>query len=548
MAHHAPVSRGTRLIVLAALCAGALLVGIELFITAVALPRIVADLGDWTQLRRASWIVNGYLLSYIATMPLAGRAADRFGLTRLFLAALGVFAIGSLLSGLSQTLDQLIAARLLQGVGAGAILPLATAGASHLYTGPSRARALGIVGACTFLGMALGPFLGATVLQVFQLGPALGAMGMAGSPVTDLLTPSWRWIFLLGAPLALSALAFVWAADLGRLDVRTPGRIDARGAVLCTIALAGGLLTFSALGEPEADGIPVTALAAIVFVGAMILAIRHLTRTPDPFIDPRLFRDRVFSGAVLVSLLTGYALATAIIGTAVYVDRVRYAGPDEQRIVLGSLALAMAVGAFGSGLALRVVRVVPLSLAGLGVAIAGMAVLATLDAHTPLGTLLLGAGLFGLGFGVTVTPRSTAAVEALGRAAFGTASAGVTVARTVGMALGLAVLTGFGTQRIEALSRVLIDQAVRDAVLPPELRGRPLGSALVVGALERWAAGEAAVILAGLFVVAGVVLLLAGIPTLLLNARTGSPGHATIDPDGSDRSDGHDGPEPAFAP
>ena len=171
------MSSSTRLVLLAALCAGALLVGVELMVTAVALPRILNDLANWTQLRSASWIVNAYLLAYIATMPLAGRAADRYGVPHLLMGALALFALGSVLSGISQTLDQLVAARVVQGVGAGAILPLATAGASLLYSGPARARALGLVGGSTFLGMAVGPFLGAAVLGSFELHTALGGNG-----------------------------------------------------------------------------------------------------------------------------------------------------------------------------------------------------------------------------------------------------------------------------------------------------------------------------------------------------------------------------------
>jgi len=117
------MSSRARLLLLAALSGGALLVGVELMITAVALPSILQSLADWTQLRRASWIVNAYLLAYIATMPLAGRAADRFGLPRLFMLALGVFAAGAALSGVAQSLDQLIAARVIEGIG-GVMVPL----------------------------------------------------------------------------------------------------------------------------------------------------------------------------------------------------------------------------------------------------------------------------------------------------------------------------------------------------------------------------------------------------------------------------------------
>jgi MFS family permease len=534
------VSGRARLLLLLALSGGALLVGIELLITAVALPSIVADLADWTQLRRASWVVNAYLLAYIAAMPLAGRAADRFGLPRLFMLALGTFALGSALSGAAQTLDQLIAARVIQGIGGGAVVPLATAGASLLYDGHGRARALGVVGACTFLGMAIGPFAGATVLQVFDFAPAFGGAGSSGSLAATLLTPSWRWIFYLGAPLAVMALLFVWAAAPQWRSQRQSGSLDALGAGLFTATVAAGLLALTTLGEAEAvapaPGAPPQeasvfgpALYGVIAAVCGVAAIARFARARDPFLDVRAFRSRVFSSAVLVSLLTGYGLATAIIGAAVFVDRVRYAGSDEQRLVLGGLALATAVGALVSGFALRVVGLVVLSLLGLALAVGGLLLLAGLVPGSPLSTLLIGVVLFGLGFGLTVTPRSTAAVEALGRRAFGMASAGVTVARMAGMAVGLAVLTGLGSNRIQALSVVLTDQAARDRVLPVALQGRPLQDGLVVDALERWASNEAAAILTGLFLIAAVVMIVAVLPTLAMHSNaTGRSGHATI--------------------
>ena len=203
------MSRDDRLVLLGVLCLASAFVGIELMAVSVALPSLVEDLADWTQLRRASWVVNGYLLAYIAVMPLAGRAADRFGLPRLLIIALGLFGLGSLLSGAAGSLDTLVAARVVQGLGGGAILPLATAGASQLFEGHARARALGAVSASNFLGMALGPFVGATVLEHFDLGPALVGAGLGGRMAFDLLVPAWRWIFYLGAPAALVAMAWI---------------------------------------------------------------------------------------------------------------------------------------------------------------------------------------------------------------------------------------------------------------------------------------------------------------------------------------------------
>lgn len=501
---------------LAALSLGACLVGVELMITAIALPAIVTDLADWTELRRASWIINGYLLAYVAVMPLAGRAADRLALPALFCAALAVFAAGSLLAGAAQDLDWLIAARVLQGAGAGAVVPLATAGASHLFSGQSRARAIGVVGALTFVGMALGPFLGAFVLQRFELTLSLAAVGLSAGPAFELLSPSWRWIFYLGAPLALLAGVYLWAAAADWRAARTGQRLDLLGAGLFTSALAGGLLALTLLGTESLPGaLDSTALAGIALVAGAGALIRFW-RVSHPFIELRLFNNRTFSGAVLLSLLTGYGLATAIIGGAVFVDRVRYAGPAEQQVALGALAGAVALGALGSGLLLRRLGIVPLSLAGLLLSIGGLITLAQATPQTELALLVAGLGFFGLGFGLTVTARSTAAVEALGRGAYGLASAGVTVARMIGMAIGLAALTVLGSNRIEALSLVLVDQQARDAILPIELQGRPLQDFLVVNVLEAWAAEQAASILSGLFLVAAVVTAVAILPTLAM--------------------------------
>src|SRR5262245_32307881 len=133
------MSRRFALALLAIFGIGVFLAGLELMITAVALPSILADLvaangtSAWIELRKASWIINGYLLVYILMMPLAGRLADLWGGRRLFLAALAMFMLGSALAGLAQDLDQLIAARLVQAVGGGALVPVATAAAAYLF-------------------------------------------------------------------------------------------------------------------------------------------------------------------------------------------------------------------------------------------------------------------------------------------------------------------------------------------------------------------------------------------------------------------------------
>jgi MFS transporter, DHA2 family, triacylglyceride efflux pump len=513
------MGRLPRLALLAALGGGVFVSGLELMITATALPSIVVGLADWTRLREASWIINGYLVAYVAMMPLAGRLADRFGVVGPYLIALTVFAVGSALSGAAQSLEGLIAARVLQGLGGGALIPLATSGASHLFEGRARARALGLVGGLTFLGMATGPFAGAAILGIGDLRPAFEAAGLPAWLVS-VTTPAWRWVFYLDVPAALLALTYVWAAAPAWDAPRTRTALHVPALALFTAGLAGSLLALTWAGDAGAPGGAQGQLAlAVGSVVALALSLTVGAIVRDPLLDPRRYLERVLGGAVAVSALTGYALATALIGGAVFVDRVLYGGPPDQRVALGALAAAMAVGALVSGLILGRLGVVTTSLGGLVVSALGLGALGLTTRFTPLDELAAWLALFGLGFGLTVSPRSMAAVEAAGRASFGVASGAVTLARMLGMAVGLAVLTAFGSGKIEALSRAVQDQAYRDSVLPAALRGRPLADGLVVDALERWAASQGAAILDGLFLVAGVVILVAIVPALAMKAR-----------------------------
>jgi MFS family permease len=521
------MDRRSALVLLAVLGTGVFLAGLELMITAVALPAIVVDLGSWTELRHASWTINAYLLVYVGTMPLAGRLADTWGVRRIFLGALVAFTLGSLLAGMAQTLDQLIAARAVQAMGGGALVPVATAAASHLFEGHERPRALGIIGALTFLGMAAGPFLGAAILDAVRPEAALARAGLLGTPLGDVLAPAWRYVFYVNVPIGIVALAFGWAATAGWDTPRTRGRVDVLGAVLFTGALGAILLGVTLLGEEagtaEAAGVDPAVVSAALLAGGLLAglaAVVHGLRRPDPFLDPRLFRDRVFSSAALVSLLTGYAFATAIVGSAVFVDRVLYGGPDDQRLALGALAAATAVGALASGWLVRHGSLRGVTAVGLAASIVGLAWMSTWDATVTYPAIAAAGGLFGLGFGLTVTPRSTAAVEAVGRARFGAASATVTVARMIGMAIGLAVLTAYGSTAIDRLAAQVFGSpdAYRE-IVPPALADRPLRDPLVVGALETWAAERAAETMVGLFLVAAVVTAAAIPPGLALGAR-----------------------------
>ncbi|HEX7496809.1 MAG TPA: MFS transporter, partial [Candidatus Limnocylindrales bacterium] len=520
--------RGDSYLMLGVLGVGVFLAGLELMVTAVALPQILTTLADWTDLRKASWIINGYLLFYVITMPLAGRLTDLWGARRLFLLALAVFTLGSLLAGLAQSLDQLIAARLVQALGGGAIIPVATAAASHMFEGAARPRALGVIGALTFLGMAAGPFVGAAVLETIHPETALANMGVSGGPLVTTIAPAWRWVFYINVPIGLCAFAIAWAASAGWDTRHVPARVDLVGALLFTLGLSGILAGTTLIGNgDQVFGVPTDiAVGGLIGTGAVfgLLAIWHGLRARNPFLDPRLFADRVFSSAAIISLLTGYGMATAIVGGAVFVDRVLYGGPEEQRVVLGALAGAMAVGALASGFLARLISLRILTLAGLVVSAGGLGWMSTWNPDAPTNAFALSAAAFGVGFGLTVTPRSTAAVEAAGRAAFGAASATVTVARMIGMAIGMAALTAFGSTTITRISNEVYGSGdAYKQYIPEYLRNRPVSDGLVAQALEQWAAAKAASILVGIFLVAAIVTLIAVVPALTLKARRRDP-------------------------
>jgi MFS family permease len=520
------VSRRDATIALAVLGTSVFLSGLELMVTAVALPAIVRSVSeeifgaaDWRVLRQASWIVNGYLLVYVLVMPLAGRLVDRWGIGRTLLTGLGLFTLGSALAGAAPTLATLIGARLVQAAGGGMLVPVATAAAALLFTGGTRERALGLVGALTFLGMAAGPFVGAAILTGIHPDDALTAAGVpAGSPFWQLLTPAWRWVFYLNVPIGIALMAVAWAIAPSFGRPSRAGRIDLLGAGLVAIALTALLLGLTTLGSPDA---PTAILLAAGLVGAA-LAVAAGLRSSDPFLDPRLFRNLPFAAASSVSALTGYGFATAIVGGAVFVDRVLYGGPAEQRLVLGSLAAATAAGALLAGWLVRLAGPRPVAAAGVvGAAAALGAIAARAAPSSVVGLVAVAMAAFGAGFGLSVTPRSVAAVEAVGREAYGVASSTVTVARMVGMAVGLAVLTAWGSTAIDRLAdRVYATPDAWKDLVPLDLRARSLDDGLVVEALEAWAAAEAAGILGPVFAGGALITLCALPPALALGGRT----------------------------
>jgi EmrB/QacA subfamily drug resistance transporter len=479
---------------------GVFLGGAELMVVAIALPSIVADFGGWADLARVSWIINAYLLAYVVAMPLAGRAADLWGARRLYVAALLLFVIGSAAAGLSplggpeQGLAWLIAARVVQGFGGGALVPLSMALASHLFRGRARATALGVEGAATYVGMAVGPAYGAWVLLNFAL------------PIPRLDVASWQWIFLLNVPIGIIVLLLIYVVAGGIETPRVRGGLDLPGAVLLSLALVAGVGGVTASGANGWTDPLVLGGIAVGFGLAGLFAWREL-RARAPLVELRLFRDRAFTAANLVSLLTGYTLATAVIGGPVFVNRVLFGTDGQAATALSALTLAIAVGALVGGVASGVLGERVVAVVGVVGSAAGLWLAMAWGPTTTLDTLVRDLAIFGVGFGLTVSPRATAAVEAAGAGAYGVASAMLQLTRTVGMSIGLALLTSIGQNRIDEATALISDPERRDLLVQalgrPEFVGvDPRNSLALVAVLEEWSRDQAADVLRLVFAIA----------------------------------------------
>ena len=496
---------------------GVLLGGAELMVVAIALPSIVADFGGWADLARVSWIVNAYLLAYVVAMPLAGRGADLWGARRLYVVALLLFVIGSAGAGISRFagpedgLTWLIAARVIQGFGGGALVPLSMSLASHLFSGRTRAAALGLEGAATYVGMALGPAYGAWVLLNFRL------------PIPGLDMASWQWIFLLNVPIGIITLLLIYVVAGGIETPLVRAGLDLGGALLLSLALVAGIGAITVSGangwtDPLVlGGLTMAAIALGAFVWVEL-------RSRSPIVDLRLFADRAFSAANAVSLLTGYTLATAIIGGPVFVNRVLFGSDAQASIILTALTIAIAAGALVGGLLTGFVGERIVTVAGVLASAAGLWLALGWDVATEVERLVRDLALFGAGFGLTVAPRATAAVEAAGAGAYGVASAMLQITRTIGMSIGLALLTAIGQNRIDELSALIAEPALRDELVTelgrPEFVGvDPTASLALVDLLETWSQGQSAEVLRMVIEIALGVALATIVPAWFVRRR-----------------------------
>jgi EmrB/QacA subfamily drug resistance transporter len=409
-------------VVLAA-CAGQFLVVLDVSVVNVALPSMRADLG--LSATGLQWVLNAYSIAFAGFMLLGGRAADIYGRKLTFLVGLGVFTAASLAGGLAQEGWQLLAARAVQGLGAAILAPATlTLLTSAVPEGAARARAIG-----TWSAVGAG-------------GGAAG--GFVGGLLTDTL--SWRWTLLINVPVGALVLvgAFYY---LSESHAREGRRLDLPGAVLATVGLA--TLAYGIVQTEEAGW---TAAATLIPLGGGILLLLLFllveSRTRAPLMPLKLFKVRSVSAANAAMFINGSAMFCMWFFMTLYAQNVLGYTPLGAGLALVPSSLAIVTG---SKLAPRLMTVVgPRNLVVLGslIGATGFAWQSTMSAHGTYATAILFPGILMMfGAGLSSTPLAALATSGAAPGDAGLVSGLINTSRTMGGALGLAVLSTFAAAR-----------------------------------------------------------------------------------------------------
>ncbi|MFH1560783.1 MAG: MFS transporter [Chloroflexota bacterium] len=410
------------------------LVSLGVFFTALdqtvvvtVLPEVMLDMEiPPTKLDQASWIIIGYLLGYTVAIPLVARLSDAYGHAHLFRGSLVVFAVGSVLVALASNLPWLVGARVLQAVGGGAIIPIGMALVTQALPGHRRAMAVGIVGAAAEMGVVLGPLYGGGITE------ALG----------------WRWLFWLDVPQAAIVLLTLRAIH----NRPSPGtRIDYLGGLLLAAALTMLVIALSRRDLFTASSITPYLLAMVAALALLGLAWQQ-GRADQPLLTPAFFRSRAAISAVSAKLLMGAALIIALVTVPLMANTVLGQSPLEGGLRLMRLTGAMPIGALLGGYLTYRVGARAVASVGLVVAAIGLFLMSgwELDISDPQLTMHL--AVAGLGFGLVIAPLFVTAMDAGPDDYQATAASLVTVARMIGMALGLAALSAWGMDRFLVLT------------------------------------------------------------------------------------------------
>lgn len=410
----APVSTHRRNVIFIAVVLGMLLAALDQTIVATALPTVVADLGG---AGHQSWVVTSYLLASTIATAIVGKLGDLFGRKVIFAVAVLFFLVGSVLCGLASSMEMLVAARALQGIGGGALMVTATALIGEVIPLRDRGRYQG----------ALGAVFGVTTV----IGPLLGGY------FTDHLT--WRWAFWINVPIGIVVL-IVALATIPALSRRGKPTIDYAGIVLIGLGASGLTLATSWGGSTYAWSSP---MIIGLFVGSAIALaafVRVELRAEEPVLPIRLFASPVFTVCCVLSFIVGFAMLGALTFLPTFMQFVDGVSATESGLRTLPMVGGLLLTSMGSGvLVSRTGRYKIFPVVGTAVMTLGFVLLSQMDASTPVVQQSVYLFILGTGIGMcmqvlVLIVQSTASFSDLG-----VATSGVTFFRTIGSSFGAAI-------------------------------------------------------------------------------------------------------------
>ena len=411
-------------VVLISLMLTILLAALDQTIVSTALPKIIGELQGFD---RYTWVVTAYLLAETTVIPIIGKLSDQFGRKWFLIAGVIIFLIGSALSGASQSMNQLIIFRGVQGIGAGFLFALIFTLIGDIFTPAERAR---------WQGLFSGVFALASVI-----GPALG-----GS-ITDNTT--WRWVFYVNLPLGFIALVMLffnlpnsisarsthasgWAA-LRRIDVA--GAAAAAGATVCL--LLG--LNWAGQTYPWSSAQVIGTLTGAVLLYVAFFFIER--RAAEPILPLDLFKNQVFAVGGLVALSASMAFFAVVIYLPLFIQVVLGQSATSSGAAITPLTVTLAIGSAVVGqIIYKVGRYQLVCIIGALILTSGVYLLTRLDASSALSTVTLYMVVVGLGLGMVMPVLTLAVQNALPRTRLGVGTSAVTYLRTTGQTLGVALI------------------------------------------------------------------------------------------------------------